>query len=82
MINVLSKFNFQVLLERATAFCSKELFNPNGGGVDCAQTFLDGYFSMKKGVWKSQISWLFLIPYEIWENQNFWGGFHSVLGVI
>ena len=48
MINVLSKFNFQVLLERATAFCSKELFNPNGGGVHCAHTFSDGYFSMEK----------------------------------
>ena len=27
--------------------------------------FLDGYFSMKKAVLRSQISWLFLIRYEL-----------------
>ena len=32
--------------------------------------FSDGYFYMKKGVWRSKISWLFLIHYELSENQK------------
>ena len=32
--------------------------------------FSDGYFSMKKGVWRSKIPWLFLIDYELLENQK------------
>ena len=41
-----------------------KLINPNwaGGGWIIA-LFPEGYFSMKKGVWRCQISWLFLIHY-------------------
>ena len=41
-------------------------------GAYHALTF--GYFSQKKWVWRSQISWLFLIHYELSENQKkiFW----------
>ena len=52
------------------------LFNPIrlGGGLNQPALFSDGYFSMKKGVWRSKISWLFLIHYELSENQKkfFW----------
>ena len=58
------------------------LFNPidEGRGHNVPALFSDGYFSMKKGVWRSKISWLFLIHYELSENQKiFFLVFHSVL---
>ena len=33
---------------------------------------------MKKGVWRTQISWLFLIHYELSENQKYFFGFFTV----
>ena len=36
-------------------------------GAQYAHTFLDGYFSMKKGVWRSDIFLLFLIQYKLSE---------------
>ena len=54
--------------------------NSNGGGVDCASTFFRQLFLHEKEVWRSQISWLFPIHYELSENQKtigvftvFWG---------
>ena len=44
--------------------------------------FSESYFSMKKGVWRFEISWLFLIHYKLWENQNFFFGFSQCFGVI
>ena len=43
-------------------------------GLNQSALFSDGYFSIKKGVWRSQISWLFLIHYELSEKQKkfFW----------
>ena len=41
--------------------------------------FSDGYFSMKKGVWRYQFSWLFLIHNELSDNQKTFG-FFCVLG--
>ena len=62
-------------------YISATKFNPNGGGFDCAHTFLDGYFYMKKGIQRSQISWLFLIIYyELSENLKRKLVFHRVLG--
>ena len=53
----------------------------SGGGLNQPALFSDGYFSMKKGVWRPQISWLFLIHYELSEKQiMFFLVFHSVLG--
>ena len=46
-----------------------------GKGFKVPALFSGGYFSMKKGVWRSQISWLFLIHYEISENQKKIGSF-------
>ena len=52
------------------------LINPigAGGGLNQPALFSNVHFSMKKGFWRSQISWLFLIHYELSENQkkNFW----------
>ena len=56
-------------------FMTKGFFNPIWvGGLNQPALFSDGYFSMKKGVWRSQISWLFLIHYELSEKQKkiFW----------
>ena len=54
----------------------KDIVNPNraGEGLNQPALFSNGYFSMKKGVWRSKISWLFLIHYELSENQKkfFW----------
>ena len=51
-------------------------FNPirAGGGLNQPALFSTVHFSKKKGVWRSQISWLFLIHYELSENQKkiFW----------
>ena len=43
-------------------------------GLNQPALFSDGYFSMKKGVWMYKFLWLFLINYELSENQNkiFW----------
>jgi len=50
------------------------------GGLNQPALFSNVHFSMKKGFWRSQISWLFLIHYELLENQKkncffivFWG---------
>ena len=48
------------------------------GGLKQPVLFSDGYFSMKKGVWRSQISWLFLIHYELSENQKIFFWFFTV----
>ena len=51
------------------------LFYPNRAeGWISPHYFQTGYFSMKKVVWRFPISWLFLIHYELSENQkkNFW----------
>ena len=40
------------------------------GGLIVPALFSDSYFSMKKEVWRSQISWLFLIHYEYSECQK------------
>ena len=53
-----------------------------GGGLNQPALFSDGYFSMKKGVWRSQISWLFLIHYELSEKQKKIFGFSQCFGVI
>ena len=46
-------------------------FNPiRAGGLNQHALFSDGYFSMKKGVWRSKIWWLFLIHYELSENKK------------
>ena len=37
-------------------------------GLNQSALFSDGYFSIKKGVWRSQISWPFLIHYELSEK--------------
>ena len=42
-----------------------KIVNPIG-----ARTILVGYFSMKKGDWRFGISWLFLIHYNLSENQK------------
>ena len=42
------------------------------GGSNLPTLFSDGYFSMRKGVWRSQNSWLFLIHYELLENPKKW----------
>ena len=53
--------------------------NPNGAvGHTVPAVFSDGYFTMEKGVLRSEISWLFLIHYELSEIQKnvftvFWG---------
>ena len=46
--------------------------NPNGAGAQCnvPTLFSEGYFSMKKGTWRSEISWPFQIHYKISENQK------------
>ena len=51
-----------------------------GEGLNQLALFSDGYFSMKKGVWKSKISWLFPIHLKLSGNQKkiwfftvFWG---------
>ena len=41
-----------------------------GGGLNHPALFSDGYFSIRKGVWRSKISWLFLIHYELSEIQK------------
>ena len=49
--------------------------NPiRAGGLNQPALFSDSYFFMKKGVWRSKILWLFLIHYELSENQKkfFW----------
>ena len=45
-----------------------------GGGLNQPALFSNVHFSMKKGFWRSQISWLFLIHYELSDNQKkiFW----------
>ena len=40
--------------------------------------FSDSYFFLKKWVWRSQISWLFLINYELSENQKIFFWFFTV----
>ena len=40
-------------------------------GVDCARFFIDGFFSMKNRGLDVQNLWLFLIHYELSENQIF-----------
>ena len=47
------------------------MLNPIGAGVgnSVPTLFSDGYFSMKKGVLRSEISWLFLIHYKLSENK-------------
>ena len=45
-----------------------------------AESALFSHVSMKKGFWRSQFWWLFLIYYELSENQNKMLVFHSVLG--
>ena len=43
------------------------------GGLNQPALFSDGYFFMKKEVWRSKISWIFLIHYELSEKQKkFW----------
>ena len=58
-----------------------KLINPNsvGGGHIVPALFLDGYFSQKKWVWRSKISWLFLIHYELSENQKIFFWFFTVI---
>ena len=48
-----------------------------GRGLNQPTLFSNVYISMKKGFWRYQTSWLFLIHYELSENPIF---FHSVLG--
>ena len=55
------------------------LINPNGGGMEYARTFLDGYFYMKIGVWRSELSWFLLIHYELLENEESFYRFLTVL---
>ena len=38
--------------------------------VFCARIFSDGYFSMKKGIWRYQIFWLFLIHFQNGVSEN------------
>ena len=46
-------------------------FNPNGGGWLIVPTLLsNGNISMKKGIWRSQISWHFIIHCKL--SQCFW----------
>ena len=42
----------------------------SGGGAESFCTFSNIHFSIKKGVCRSQISWLFLIHYELLENKK------------
>ena len=42
------------------------------GRPNVSALFSEGNFSKKKGVWRSEISWLFLIYYELSENQKNW----------
>ena len=49
------------------------------GGTEYARTFLDGYFYMKIGVWRSKLSWLLLIHYELLENEESFYRFLTVL---
>ena len=54
--------------------------NPiRAGGLNQPALYSDGYFSMKKGVWRSKISWLFLIHYNLSENQKKLFCFFTVL---
>ena len=55
---------------------NRVLFNPNGRGVDCSCTFSDGYFSVKIGVWRSQI----FVTIPVSENHKNMV-FNSVLGL-
>ena len=50
----------------------------SGGGAESSRTFSNIHFSIKKGVCRSQISWLFLIHYELLENKKKILVFHSV----
>ena len=51
-------------------------FNPKrAGGLNQPALFSIVHFSMRKGVWKSQMLILFLIHYELSENQNLFFGF-------
>ena len=74
----LSHFKFMRVLEvfwMSSLFIDFFKLNPNGA------LFLEGYFSQKKCVWRSKISWLFLIHYELSENQmNFFWFFMVILG--
>ena len=54
--------------------------NPIGAwGTNIPVLLSEGYFTMKKGVWRSKISWLFLLQYKLLENKKmgfskgFWG---------
>ena len=69
--------------------CIKTIFrvNPNlREGLYQPAFFSNVHFSKKKGVWRSKISWLFLIHYELSENQKkifwfftvFWGDLEGV----
>ena len=52
-----------------------------GGGTICASTSFRSRFLHEKRVWRSKISWLFLIHYKLSENQKkIFLVFHSVLG--
>ena len=44
-----------------------------------ARTSLDGYFTQKKWLWRSQISRLFLIHYDLSENQKHYFCFFTVV---
>ena len=63
---------------------SGRFFNPIrvGGGLNQPALFSNVHFSMKKGVWRSKISWLFLIHYELSENQKKKFGFSQCFEVI
>ena len=51
--------------------------NPNGaGGAQCAITFFRWLFFHEKGVWRSEISWIFLIHNKLF--WNFFFGFFTV----
>ena len=70
-----SNFPFQNVMENSV---HKQLLTLLGRGGPAL--FSDGYSSMKKGVWRSKIPWLFLIHYKLSENQKkiwffteFWG---------
>ena len=46
-------------------------FNPNRmGEAESSRTLFINSFLHKKGVWRSQILWLFLIHYELSKNQK------------
>ena len=54
--------------------------NKSAGGLNQPTLFSNVHFSMKKGVWRPQILWLFLIHYKLSDNPKNFLVFHSVLG--